>query len=89
MDRAMGVDRKMVQGEAGDTPEAEGEGGQMGRMACADMLGAVCGRCDCNCAWILQDASVLDNYSDAGGKIREVLCLESDLWPVLIHLVKM
>ena len=56
----------------------------MGRMACADMLGTFCGRCDCNCAWILQDASVLDDYSDAGGKVREVLCLESDLWVVLI-----
>ena len=80
----LGMDRKMVQGQARDSSETEREDRQMGCMAGPDSMDSVYWRCHSHRTRILQDTPGLDNGSSSYRQIRQIPSLESHLRIVLI-----
>lgn len=84
MDRKVGMDREVVQGEAGDTGTSEGTYRQIRGVAGPDGMGTVHRRCDRHCSWVLQDTSRMDNGTSAHRKVRKVPGVESGVWADLV-----
>ena len=80
----LGMDRKVVQGQAGDSAEAEGENRQMGRLAGSDSMDSVHRGCHSHRIGILQDTPGVDDGTSADRQICEIPRLESYLRSILI-----